>query len=101
MRFEMINLSANLEVVMLGRRRVNVEIGDVFVEELPSKRSIFRALGGAESTPSDSFLNHWEVSQFLHFNDLPHAKLTHAESGRQRVIACDALARQEIYKKQN
>ena len=55
MRFEMINLSANLEVVMLGRRRVNVEIGDVFVEELPSKRSIFRALGGRRAPRLTAF----------------------------------------------
>ena len=28
--------------------RVSVELGDVFVEDLPGKKSIFRALGLAE-----------------------------------------------------
>lgn len=86
---------------MFNRRRVSVGLGDVFVEDLPGKKSIFRALGVAENTPSDSFLNYWKVSELVQFNGLPHAKLTHCENGQQRVIACDALACQEIYKKQN
>ena len=34
---------------MFNRRRVSVELGDVFVEDLPGKKSIFRALGLAET----------------------------------------------------
>ena len=86
---------------MFRRRRVSVELGDVFVEDLPGKKSIFRALGETDRTPQDSFLSYWKVSELLQFNELPHAKLTHSETGQQRVIARAALERQEIYKKRN
>ena len=97
----MINLTVLFEVIMFGRRYVSVELGDIFVEDLPGKKSMFRAMGVAETTPSERFLSYWKVEELVVFNGLPHAQLTHSESGRKRVIARHALERQGIYKKQN
>jgi hypothetical protein len=41
----------------------------------------------------------WKKSSFWRLNDLPHAKLTHCETGRQRLIALDALKQGNIYRK--
>lgn len=84
---------------MFGPRRVSVSIGDIFVETLPGKKKIFRSMGIADTTPAAAFYSHWEVVAIDRFNGLPHAKLTHKETGQVRTIALDALERQEVYKK--
>ena len=86
---------------MFGRRRINVELGDVFVETLPGRKSIFRSMGLGDASDGDNFSSQWTVAAFLQFNDLPHAKLIHNDTGQYRVIACDALERQDIYKKRS
>lgn len=84
---------------MFGRRRVEVALGDIFVETLKGKKKIFRAMGVADATPADVFESLWEVTEICHFNGLPHAKLTNHANGLVRTIAIDALERQEIYRK--
>ena len=84
---------------MFGRRRVDVALGDIFIETLKGKKKIFRAMGVADATPSEAFESLWEVTEICDFNGLPHAKLTNHESGLLRTIALDALERQEIYRK--
>ena len=61
----MINLTVLFEVIMFGRRYVSVELGDIFVEDLPGKKSIFRAMGVAETTPSERFLSYWKVEELV------------------------------------
>jgi len=84
---------------MFGRRRVNVALGDVFVETLPGKKKIFKSMGIADSAPAETFQSLWTVTALEQFNGLDHAKLEHKESGQIRTIALDALERQEIYVK--
>ena len=84
---------------MFGNRRVTVALGDEFIETLKGKKKIFRAMGVADSTPAEAFESLWEVTEFCNFNGLPHAKLSNHESGLVRIIAIDALERQELYKK--
>ena len=85
---------------MFGRRRVSVALGDTFIETLKGKRKIFKAMGVDKATPVDRFEARWEVIQLLHFNGLEHAKLANHESGLERIIALDALERQELYRKE-
>jgi hypothetical protein len=66
---------------------------------LAGKKKIFRSMGVSETAPVETFQSLWEVVSLENFNDLPHAKLAHKESGQIRSISLDALERQEIYKK--
>lgn len=86
---------------MFGRQRVSVAIGDVFIETLPGKKKIFRAMGVADSSPAETFQSLWTVMSLDQFNGLAHAKLEHKESGQIRTIALDALERQDIYVKKD
>ena len=84
---------------MFGNRRVTVALGDEFIETLKGKKKIFRAMGVADSTPTEAFETLWEVTELCNFNGLPHAKLSNHDSDLVRIIAIDALERQELYKK--
>ena len=92
---------------MFARRFVSVEPGDIFSEARPAKKSFFQALsitkrvgdGCLSDGFDDPWADHWRVAELLTFNDLPHAKLTHCGNGRQRIIALDALAQSNIYRK--
>lgn len=84
---------------MFGKRRVSVALGDIFIEMLKGKKKIFSSMGVANSTPAEAFTTLWEVTELCQFNGLPHAKLVDHDSGLQRIIALDALERQELYRK--
>lgn len=85
---------------MFGRRKVKVNVGDVFIEPLDGKKRIFRALGIADSVPAEHFQSIWNVEALPEFNGLPHARLFNPESGAWRVIAVSTLEAQEGYVKQ-
>ena len=85
---------------MFQKRRVTVEVGDIFIETLSGKQKIFRSLGIADQAPKGTFQSFWEVTELCNFNGLPHGRLTNRETGQVRTIAMDALERQEIYTKQ-
>ena len=56
-------------------------------------------MGVANSTPAEAFTTLWEVTELCQFNGLAHSKLVNHDSGLQRIIALDALERQELYRK--
>ncbi|MBL6641621.1 hypothetical protein N9M79_04665 [Alphaproteobacteria bacterium] len=96
---------------MFARHCVTVAPGDIFSQVRPTKKTFFQALrltprraagrapSGVADNPDDLLADRWRVAELLTFNDLPHAKLTHCGSGRQRIIALDALAQGNIYRK--
>lgn len=92
---------------MFARHCATVAPGDIFGQVRPTKKTFFQALrltpagapSGVADNPDDLLADRWRVAELLTFNDLPHAKLTHCGSGRQRIIALDALAQGNIYRK--
>lgn len=95
---------------MFVRHAVSVEPGDIFSASRQTQRGFFQTLFLAKSRKShapengseyfgDCFGDYWRVVELLTFNDLPHARLTHCRTGRDRIIALDALAQGNIYRK--
>lgn len=91
------NLAAFNEVFMFVRHGPSVRLGDIFTAAPTSQNSLFKMHDAATAPPCDT--SRWRVAAFVLFNDLPHAKLTHCETGRQRLIALDALKQGNIYRK--
>ena len=82
---------------MFVRHGPSVRLGDIFTAAPSSQNSLFRLRRAASTPPCDT--SRWRVAAFVLFNGLPHAKLTHCQTGRQRLIALDALKQGNIYRK--
>ncbi len=89
---------------MFRCKRVSVQLGDVFAEKLTGNEDILRPIGLAplsmDGSVDRTFQSFWLVTELCRFNNLPHARLVNQESDQQRMISTDALAQQNIYRKQ-
>ena len=84
---------------MFNQKRIEVNIGDVFVEHFHNKRKILSMMGLSKDFEISNFQNLWTVVRINNFSGYPHAELHDTKSGGTRIIAVDALEKQENYKK--
>ena len=76
---------------MFNQKRIEVNIGDVFVEHFHNKRKILSMMGLSKDFEISNFQNLWTVIRINNFSGYPHAELHDTKSGGTRIIAVDAL----------
>ena len=88
---------------MFQRKRIDVKVGDVFVERIRQPRRLSRLLGLRPQINLPETGNAWLVTRLMHMDGLPHAQLqcgqTDTDTLTTRLIALAALETQETYQR--
>jgi hypothetical protein len=75
---------------MFNQKRVEVNIGDVFVEYFHNKRKILSMMGLSKDFEISNFQNLWTVVRINYFSGYPHAEL-HGKTGKLQKILSGAF----------
>lgn len=88
---------------MFQRKRIEVKVGDVFVERVRQTRRISRLLGLHRKSGNLITGNSWLVTQLIHMDGLPHAQLQLSQNVDgatvTRLIALGTLEAEENYQR--